>query len=118
MNSLAFVAVDKSNWEDLEILFESRGGPHNCWCMAWRNMDPGKDRPKKNDKKNSHAAYVEEGLPIGLLCYDNSEPIAWCSIAPRDPYRELGGIQKLANVWSLVCLFVKREYRQKGLIKK
>ncbi len=118
MNNLTFKAVDKSNWDDLEKLFESRGGPHSCWCMVWRNMDKGKDRSKKSDKKSSLKTYVDNKLPIGLLCYDNYDPIAWCSIAPRDTYRKLGGIKKLKNVWSLVCFFVKREYRKKGLIKK
>jgi hypothetical protein len=30
-------------------------------------------------------------VPIGLLCYDKAEAIGWCSIAPRDSYRELSG---------------------------
>lgn len=118
MNKLKFTAVDKSNWKDLEKLFESRGGPHSCWCMVWRNMDEGKDRTKKNDKKESLKSYIGKGVPVGLLCYDNFEPIAWCSIAPRNSYRELGGIKELNNVWSLVCFFVKREYRNNGLIKE
>jgi hypothetical protein len=44
MTLLRFTPVDKSNWADLEKLFESKGGPHNCWCMVWRNMKPGTDR--------------------------------------------------------------------------
>lgn len=39
MTELLYIPVDKSNWNDLETFFESKGGPHNCWCMVWRNMN-------------------------------------------------------------------------------
>jgi GNAT superfamily N-acetyltransferase len=115
MTALRYTPVDKSNWTDLESLFECKGGPHNCWCMVWRNMNEGTDRANKADKKASLKNYVTNNNPVGLLCYDNTEPIAWCSIAPRESYRELSGDSSLTNVWSLVCFFVKREYRQKGM---
>ncbi|WP_081413673.1 GNAT family N-acetyltransferase [Eisenibacter elegans] len=83
--------------------------------MVWRNMEKGTDRVNKSDKKESLKNYIENEFPIGLLCYDISEPFAWCSIAPRDSYRELQGDSTLDNVWSLVCFYIKREYRQKGI---
>lgn len=115
---LRFIPVGKSNWRDLETLFESKGGPHNCWCMVWRNMNEGTDRANKDDKKASLKAYVDKGYPVGLLCYDISEPVAWCSIAPRESYRELSGDNSLTNVWSLVCFFIKRDYRQQGIAEE
>ena len=81
-------------------------------------MDEGTNRLNKNDKKRSLRTYIENGLPVGLLCYENSNPIAWCSFAPREFYRELGGEKSISNVWSLVCFYTKREYREKGLLKK
>jgi GNAT superfamily N-acetyltransferase len=115
MLELSYTPVDKSNWTDLEKLFECKGGPHNCWCMVWRNMNTGTDRANKIDKKESLRTYVNSQTPVGLLAYDNSEPVAWCSIAPRDSYKELSGDESLNGVWSLVCFFVKREYRKKGI---
>jgi len=53
MTKLTYKPVDKSNWKDLEKLFESKGGPHPCWCMVWRNMKEGTDRANKADKKKS-----------------------------------------------------------------
>jgi hypothetical protein len=58
MTELKYLPVDQSNWTDLEKLFESKGGPHNCWCMVWRNMDEGTDRANKADKKASLKNYV------------------------------------------------------------
>jgi GNAT superfamily N-acetyltransferase len=115
MTALRYIPVDQSNWTDLEKLFESKGGPHNCWCMVWRNMVEGTDRASKIDKKASLQDYVENQKPVGLLCYDDAEPIAWCSIAPRESYRELSGDNSLSDVWSLVCFYIKRDYRQKGI---
>ena len=46
---------------------------------------------------------VEGGVPIGILGYHDGAPIAWCSIAPRDTYRELGGLDNSSvheNVWA------------------
>jgi len=78
-------------------------------------MKPGTDRANKSDKKKSLKLYVENILPIGLVGYSNSEPVAWCSIAPRATYRELAGDSSLTNVWSLVCLFIKRDFRRRGI---
>ena len=118
MTALRFIPVDKTNWTDLEKLFESKGGPHNCWCMVWRNMNEGANRANKFDKKSSLENYVNNQKPVGLLCYENSDAIAWCSIAPRESYRELTGDNTLTNVWSLVCFFIKREYRQLGITEE
>jgi GNAT superfamily N-acetyltransferase len=118
MTKLLYRPVDKSNWTDLEALFESKGGPHNCWCMVWRNMNVGTDRANKSDKKASLENYVAQQNPVGLLCYDNARAIAWCSIAPRESYRELSGDNSLTDVWSLVCFFIMREYRQRGIAEE
>jgi GNAT superfamily N-acetyltransferase len=118
MTELLYIPVDKSNWNDLETLFESKGGPQNCWCMVWRNMNEGTDRANKADKKSSLENYVTTEKPVGLLCYHNTVAIAWCSIAPRESYRELSGDTTLSNVWSLVCFFIKKEYRQKGITEE
>jgi hypothetical protein len=65
---------------------------------------------------------VCEGIPIGLLGYSDGEPVAWCSIAPRTTYRNLGGPTSTSEspeeVWSLVCFFIRREFRGKGLTNR
>ncbi|NOT74886.1 MAG: GNAT family N-acetyltransferase [Cyclobacteriaceae bacterium] len=118
MTTLQFTPINRSNWTDLEKLFESKGGPHDCWCMAWRKMNEGTDRANKADKKSSLKSYVDNKSPVGLICYDNSEPIAWCSIAPRGSYKKLSGDISLTDVWSLVCFFIKREYRGEGITEE
>ncbi len=81
--------VDKDNWKDFETLFKSKGAPKYCWCMAWRMT---KDELKHNNspgRKKFIKQRVWSGTPIGLLAYVEKEPIAWCSIAPRETYQRL-----------------------------
>lgn len=109
-------AVDQSNWNDLVSLFESRGAPHYCWCMLWRNMSEGCSRKNKTDKKKSLKDYVDQKLPVGLLCYHLDMPVAWCSVAPKQTFRKMTEDSRLNDVWSIVCFFIKRPYRKKGLM--
>ncbi|HLW92358.1 MAG TPA: GNAT family N-acetyltransferase, partial [Roseiarcus sp.] len=52
-----------------------------------------------------------------LLAYLDGKPVAWCSIAPRETYRDLGGPPAAVGerIWPIVCFFIKRDYRGKGL---
>ena len=113
-----FREVDAERWPDLELLFESRGGPKYCWCMLWRAM-PGSRRGDAGAKKEALAQRVQSGVPVGILGYRDGEPAAWCSIAPRPTYRDLGGATDAAgmadSVWSVVCFFVARSSRGEGL---
>jgi GNAT superfamily N-acetyltransferase len=117
---IVFLELDNSRWIDMERLFESRGGPKNCWCMVWRGTT--KDRTDKNSRKTAHMKLVEEDVPVGVLGYLGNEPIAWCSIAPRSTYRDLGGIKEPGDdsetVWSIVCFFVIRKYRGQGIMTR
>jgi GNAT superfamily N-acetyltransferase len=108
--------VDKNSWKDFETLFKSKGAPNYCWCMAWRMT---KDELKQNNsvsRKKFIKRRVWSKTPIGLLAYIDDEPIAWCSIAPRETYQRLGGEEDLENVWSIVCFFIKKEHRDQGLV--
>jgi GNAT superfamily N-acetyltransferase len=68
------------------------------------------------------AGIVQRGVPIGLLGYLDGAPVAWCSIAPRHTYRDMGGPQDAMDgreqVWSLACLFVRRDLRGRGLTEQ
>lgn len=60
------------------------------------------------------------GTPAGILGYCEDEPVAWCSVAPRETYAALERYRALPRiddtpVWSVVCLFVDRRFRRQGL---
>jgi GNAT superfamily N-acetyltransferase len=110
--------ADGERWGDLETLFESRGGPSYCWCMAWRATREEIGHTDRKSRKRFLKKRVEAGTPIGLLAYDGKVPVGWCSIAPKDAYRKLDDQdpgKDAAGIWSIVCFFVKKEYRGAGL---
>ena len=115
--NIDFRQVNLDRWSDLERLFESRGGPKYCWCMVWRSM-PGASRGDRHAKKEALRSVVRQGTPIGILGYLYGEPVAWCSVAPRDSYRNLGGpTDGPGSVWSIACFFVSRRLRGKGMTR-
>jgi GNAT superfamily N-acetyltransferase len=96
-------------------LFEERGGPKYCWCLVWREPWSVRRDLDLAGKRAAMERRVREGTPIGLLAYLDGDPVAWCSVAPRETYQPLGG-EPYANkdVWSIVCFFVKRRLRRRG----
>jgi GNAT superfamily N-acetyltransferase len=63
---------------------------------------------------------VNEGPPPGILGYLDSEPVGWCAVAPREEYSALARSRILQPVddkpvWSVSCLFVRKDRRKRGL---
>ena len=114
---MEFHPVTKERWPHLEQLFECKGGPHHCWCMVWRDNENKRILLGKTGKKASMRRRVDEGVPVGLLAYADDTPVAWCSVAPRDTYKPLGGDDTKGGVWSLACFFIKREFRRTRLME-
>jgi len=118
VNQLHFRNVDAACWTDFARLFEERGGPKSCWCMVWRASSAEAKCKDGSNRRAQIKSRVDGGIPIGLIGYMGDQPVAWCSIAPRETYRPLGGpAADLATerIWSLACLFIKRDHRGKGL---
>jgi GNAT superfamily N-acetyltransferase len=117
MARLTFHEVDAGRWDDFVSLFESTGAPKYCWCMAWRARGKQATEMDNAARKAAMKSRVDAGEPIGILAYRGDEPVGWCSIAPRDTYRPLGGpdADDGEDIWSLVCFFIKRELRGQQL---
>jgi GNAT superfamily N-acetyltransferase len=107
--------VDKSTWKDFEHLFESKGAPSYCWCMAWRAQGVESKKTDRPSRKKMMKKRISDNVPVGLLAYHHDMPIAWCSIAPRETYRKLDGDDTISDVWSIVCFYIKKEFRKQGL---
>ena len=88
--------------------------------MAWR-LPSGKFRAGKGNKnKRALRKLVTSGEMPGILGYVGREPVAWCSIAPRQKFAFLSNSRVLKPVddqvvWSISCLFVRKGYRRKGI---
>ncbi|MBX3626322.1 MAG: GNAT family N-acetyltransferase [Rhizobacter sp.] len=111
--------VDGQRWDDFARLFESKGAPKYCWCMAWRHTADDGPLPDNASRKAAMKSRVDGGVPIGLLGYIDGEPVAWCSIAPRASYRPVvrdGSSHE--GVWSIACFYIRREWRGQGLTRR
>jgi ribosomal protein S18 acetylase RimI-like enzyme len=59
----------------------------------------------------------------GLIGYENGVPVAWVSLGPREDYAKLrrSPVMKPVDerpVWSIVCFFVDRSARGRGLSER
>ena len=69
IDGMTFRPVTAARWKDLEDLFESRGGPKYCWCMAWRATSRAASIVARPQRKSALKAASERRIPIGILGY-------------------------------------------------
>lgn len=113
--------ITSDRWNDLESLFSANGACGGCWCMFWRLERAEYKKLRGNGTKAVLKSMAEQGEAPGLVAYLDGKPAAWCSIGPRENYRALENSRILkrvddAPVWSIVCFFVARPFRKKGLM--
>lgn len=120
LSELEFHPLTRDHWSDFVRLFGERGACGGCWCMWWRLKRSEFERQKGETNKQAMKAIVEAREVPGLLAYVAGKPVAWCSVAPREQYSVLGRSRILkpideTPVWSVVCFFVEKSHRNKGL---
>jgi len=112
--------VTKERWPDLVELFD-RPIVRTCFCMFYRKDGAGTGAGQQN--RRAMKALVDRGAVPGLIGYDNGVPVAWVSLGPREDYAKLrrSPVMKPVDdrpVWSIVCFFVDRNARGKGLSER
>lgn len=110
-------------WPDIELLFGPKGAYAGCWCMFWRLNRAEFKSLKGEGTKAVLKTMTENNDVAGVLAYVNEKPVGWCSVSPRHEYAALENSRILkrvddAPVWSVVCFFVARPFRQKGIMAK
>ena len=120
--ALEIASLTPSTWRDFERLFGPRGAYGGCWCMWWRISRNEFERQHGEGNRRAMKALVESGVVPGILGFLDGEPVAWCSVAPREQYLALERSRVMARiddtpVWSIVCFYFARELRRKGLLR-
>lgn len=115
-----FYPVTKKNWNDFEQLFGEKGACAGCWCMYWRMRRKEYNSLRGAGTKKKMNNLVKNGTVPGILAYEGDKPIGWCSVAPREEFPVLENSRVLKRVddkpvWSVVCFFIHKNYRKKGL---
>jgi GNAT superfamily N-acetyltransferase len=110
-------------WQDFLQLFGDKGACGGCWCMWWRLPNAQFEQQKGPGNRRALRQLVNAGAVPGLIAYDGSRPIGWCSAAPREEFIRLERSRILepvddTPVWSVVCFFVEKAYRQRGVSRE
>lgn len=120
LETLGFAAVTSDRLADLDRFSEAHGKFRYCSCMRWRMRSSEFSHSSKDERVAALESLVRAGIPVGILGYVDGEPMAWCSVAPRETYQRLEHYSKLPRiddepVWSVVCFFVDSRYRRRGV---
>ncbi|MCW8804715.1 MAG: GNAT family N-acetyltransferase [Ignavibacteriaceae bacterium] len=115
-----FYPVIKENWKDFENLFGEKGACAGCWCMYWRMRRKEYNALRGLGLKRKMKGLIHNSTVPGILAYDDDKPVGWCSVAPREDFPVLENSRVLKSiddkpVWSVVCFFIMKDYRKKGL---
>jgi len=91
--------------------------------MYWRLTRAEFDQKRGQGTKRALKKIVNAGQVPGILAYAEDEPIGWCSVAPREDFAVLDRSRLLKRVddqpvWSVVCFFIARPFRRKGVTVK
>lgn len=118
--ALEVVPVTEATRADFDAFFSSPGAPKWCWCMVWRRSSAEAKQNDPASRKRQMMQRIAAGTAVGLLVRREGEPVGWVSIAPRETYRNLGGLAAAPgeSIWSIVCFYVPRGLRGEGLVRR
>lgn len=109
--------VTSTDLAAFDAFFSAKGCPGFCWCTAHRFKDA--HEISRGQKRKRMLKQIENGVPVGVLAYLSGDAVGWCSVAPRLTYERLARSRVMPTVdegaWTILCLFVRREYRGDGL---
>lgn len=119
---LTFKPVTPATWPDFEVLFGENGAMAGCWCMWWRVKRKDWEANAYDGNRAAMKALVDGGTVPGLLAFDGDRAVGWVSVAPREDFGVLQRSPVLKPVdeqpvWSIVCFYVDKEYRDRGVTR-
>jgi GNAT superfamily N-acetyltransferase len=119
-DEVAIVPLTPRRWPAFAALFGPRGACGGCWCMTPRLARRDYEAGKGAKNRAAMRRLVARGPPPGLLALRGGAAIGWIAVAPRAELVRLAASRVLAPVdaapvWSIACLFVRRDARRAGL---
>ena len=129
---LRVVPANQATWEDLQLIFGTRGVGATCQCQRY------KLRPKESfeslpveERQQRLRDQTDCGRPrsrttSGLVGYLEEAPVGWCAVEPRPSYEGLVRVFRVPwdgrdedrrdrSVWAITCLFTRAGYRRRGV---
>lgn len=91
--------------------------------MWWRLKRAEFSKNGNKGNKRAMKRLIDSGEIPGILAYADGEPVAWCSVGPRETYPPLQRSPTLKQVdeqpvWSIVCFYIAKPYRGQGMMTR
>ena len=88
--------------------------------MWWRLPRSEFMRRRGEENRKALKGLVDSGKIPGILAYLHDQPVGWCAVAARETFPSLERSRVLKRVddqyvWSIVCFFVAKPFRNKGI---
>lgn len=127
------VPANEASWDDLQLIFGSRGYPHRCQCQRYKLGQAGYAPQPWEARAEALRTDTNCGQPdavetSGLVLYLDGEPAGWVAVEPRVNYRIFHINQPSAtvwkgrsedrgdpDVWAVTCFRVRTEFQGLGL---
>lgn len=125
MSELVVSVVGPDDWPALSELLEQKGPVENCWCTYFRMTAKERASCGPAERKDRLRDLVESGERVGVLASVDGAPAGWIGVGPRQGFPRLRGSRVAKpvegddpeRIWSVVCLYVAREHRRRGLVE-
>jgi GNAT superfamily N-acetyltransferase len=121
IQNLEYHPLTPDRWDDFVSVMGQNGASGGCWCMYWRASGKAFSTSSKEQRKLGIKTIVDAGREPGLIAYVEGNPAAWVSLGPREDFPTLNNSRILKPVddqpvWAIVCFFIHRNYRRKGMM--
>lgn len=124
--------ANEAPWEDLQIVFGSRGDPKSCQCQRfkigrWEWTPPSPEERTERMREETCSDNPAAPTTTGLIAYLSHEPVGWCAVEPRTMYEQLlttrspvywkGRTEDKSDsgVWAVTCFVTRVGYRNRGV---
>ncbi|MGW6534359.1 N-acetyltransferase family protein [Streptomyces sp. NPDC055051] len=125
MSEFVVSVVGPEDWPAISELFEPKGPVENCWCTYFRMTAKERAAHGPAERRERFRELVETGERVGVLGSADGVPAGWIGVGPRPGFPRLRGSRAAKpvegddpeRIWSVVCLYVAREHRGRGLAR-
>jgi GNAT superfamily N-acetyltransferase len=126
-STITVVPVGEAAWDDVALVFGTRGDPAGCWCQ-WFRLTSAEFTHATVDRLRERMREQAGQVPApGVIAFLGDEPVGWCAVAPRSEYPLLRN-SRIANaadndatiasapgIWAVTCFVVRVGYRRRGV---
>ncbi len=121
---LQIKVVTSALLDDVGRLFSSDAVTEECRCM-WFIIPVKQFHAVGSDGNRAGFSKLaaESDLPLGLLAYQNDQPVGWCAAGPRSRYARAlktptykgQETNSESNIWLVPCFFIHKNARGVGI---